>query len=173
MSCCFAATLKVPKSPHTPTMATFSHQMGHQISHRFQKKFKMMGPCAVCNKPIYFGSGLKCKECKYKCHRECEDKVVPSCGLPPELLEEFKRKWPTEKSVFSSPTSGRSSNAKTLIETITKRKSSHPQASVNHIPVYSVSTRTYITKYCISIDLDRIIHMCVCMRVAALAGTRF
>lgn len=31
-------------------------------------------------------TGLKCKECSYKCHRECEPKVPPSCGLPQELL---------------------------------------------------------------------------------------
>lgn len=65
--------------------------MGHQISHRFAKKFKMMASCDFCLKPIYFGTGLKCKECKYKCHRECEDKVTPSCGLPLALLDEFKK----------------------------------------------------------------------------------
>ena len=35
--------------------------------------------------------GLKCKECKYKCHRDCASKVPPSCGLPQELIDEFKR----------------------------------------------------------------------------------
>jgi len=36
-------------------------------------------------------SGLKCKECKYKCHRDCECKVPPSCGLPRELVDEFRK----------------------------------------------------------------------------------
>lgn len=83
-----ATNLQVPKSPRTPTVV---RSMGHQISHRFTKTFKMMASCDYCAKPIYFGTGLKCKECKYKCHRECEDKVTPSCGLPPQLLAEFKK----------------------------------------------------------------------------------
>lgn len=62
----------------------------HRIAHRFQKTFKMMASCAVCLKPIYFGTGLRCKECKYRCHRDCEDKAVPSCGLTQELLEAVK-----------------------------------------------------------------------------------
>jgi hypothetical protein len=36
-------------------------------------------------------AGLKCKECKYKCHRDCESKVPPSCGLPRELVDEFRK----------------------------------------------------------------------------------
>ena len=36
-------------------------------------------------------AGLKCKECKYKCHKECEYKVPPSCGLPSELIDYFKQ----------------------------------------------------------------------------------
>lgn len=49
--------------------------MGHQIAHRFTKTFKVKATCEYCKKPIFFGTGLKCKECKYKCHRDCEDKV--------------------------------------------------------------------------------------------------
>lgn len=93
-----ATSLQVPKSPRTPTVV---RGMGHQIAHRFTKTFKMMSTCGYCQKPIYFGSGLKCKECKYKCHRECENKVTPSCGLPPELLDEFKKKWPMEGRIKS------------------------------------------------------------------------
>lgn len=52
-----------------------------------------MSSCGYCQKSIYFGTGLQCKECKYTCHRDCEDKVTPSCGLPPELLNEFKKNF--------------------------------------------------------------------------------
>ena len=36
-----------------------------------------------------FFSGLKCKECKYRCHRDCESHVPPSCGLPEDLLRHY------------------------------------------------------------------------------------
>lgn len=36
-------------------------------------------------------SALRCKECKYKCHRDCEPKVPPSCGLPREFVDEFRK----------------------------------------------------------------------------------
>jgi len=80
----------VPKSPRTPTM---TRTMGHIIAHRFTKTFNMMATrCDYCEKPMWgWGTILKCKECKYKCHRECESKVPPSCGLPQELFNEFKR----------------------------------------------------------------------------------
>lgn len=130
--------------------------MGHQIAHRFTKTFKMVATCGYCSKPIYFGSGLKCKECKYKCHRECEDKVAPSCGLPPELLDEFKKKWPMEGLMrnlyleviydkivflgpaFHSPNASLASNAKNLKISPKYRKHSHPQPSIN-IPPSPVS----------------------------------
>ena len=34
-------------------------------------------------------TGLKCKECKYRCHRDCESHVPPSCGLPEDLLRHY------------------------------------------------------------------------------------
>lgn len=55
-----------------------------------------MSSCGYCQKSIYFGGGLKCKDCKYTCHKECEDKVAPSCGLPQEYLDEFKKNFPME-----------------------------------------------------------------------------
>lgn len=81
-------SLQVPKSPRTPTV---TRGMGHIIAHRFTKTFKMMTTCDYCDKQMFIGTGLKCKECKYKCHRDCESKVPPSCGLPQELFDEFKR----------------------------------------------------------------------------------
>ncbi|KAJ8972622.1 hypothetical protein NQ314_000078 [Rhamnusium bicolor] len=111
--------------------------MTHQINHRFKKTFKMMSSCGYCQKPIYFGTGLKCIECKYTCHRDCEDKVAPSCGLPPELLDEFKKKLSMEGQVFVSPTTGRASNTKNFMNSLTRnrnRKSSHPQPLINTPP---------------------------------------
>ncbi|KAF5306924.1 hypothetical protein FQA39_LY00154 [Lamprigera yunnana] len=124
-----ATSLQVPKSPRTPTVG---RGMGHQIAHRFAKTFKMVATCGYCSKPIYFGAGLKCKECKYKCHRECEDKVAPSCGLPPELLDEFKKNW--QGPTFHSPNTGRAINTKNLISSLKGRKHSHPQPSINIPP---------------------------------------
>lgn len=79
-------TLNVPRSPCTPL---FNRGMGHAIAHRFTKKFNVMYTCNYCNKSMFFG--LKCKECKYRCHKECEPYVPPSCGLPTALFVEFKR----------------------------------------------------------------------------------
>lgn len=90
--------LQIPNSPRTPTIITSqptintSHptrSMGHMISHRFTKKFKVMGTCDLCQKQMFFG--LKCKECKYRCHKDCEVHVPPSCGLPQEFIDEFKK----------------------------------------------------------------------------------
>ncbi|CAG7725228.1 unnamed protein product [Allacma fusca] len=78
-----AATLQVPKSPRTPTLA---RSMGHMISHRFVKMFKM-STCDYCFKQVIIG--LKCKECKFKCHRDCEPRVPPSCGLPAGFIDIF------------------------------------------------------------------------------------
>ncbi|XP_057665960.1 kinase suppressor of Ras 2 isoform X2 [Diorhabda carinulata] len=128
-------SLQVPKSPRTPTV--LGKIMTHQINHRFTKTFKMMSSCGYCQKPIYFGTGLKCKECKYTCHRDCEDKVTPSCGLPTELLNEFKKNFPMDTgTTFVSPTMGRASG-KNMINSLTRtraRKNSHPQPSINTPP---------------------------------------
>lgn len=83
--------LTVPRSPCTPIV---SRGMGHQIAHRFTKKFKVISTCDLCNKQMFFG--LKCKECKYRCHKDCESNVPPSCGLPPEFINEFKKSLPSD-----------------------------------------------------------------------------
>lgn len=95
--------LNVPRSPCTPLI---NRGMGHSIAHRFTKKFNVMYTCNFCNKSMFFG--LKCKECKYRCHKECEPFVPPSCGLPTALFVEFKRSLNDSKDVFfasSSPNS--------------------------------------------------------------------
>ena len=57
--------------------------MTHMIAHRFTKTFKP-ARCDLCQE--YFFQGLKCKECKFRCHTQCEQQVAPSCGLPEQLL---------------------------------------------------------------------------------------
>ncbi|KAL1140466.1 hypothetical protein AAG570_000398 [Ranatra chinensis] len=89
------SSLQVPKSPRTPTV---TRGMGHVIAHRFTKTFKMMTTCDYCDKQMFLGTGLKCKECKYKCHKDCESKVPPSCGLPRELVDEFKKTLQPDES---------------------------------------------------------------------------
>ncbi|CAK1580638.1 unnamed protein product [Parnassius mnemosyne] len=78
-----------PRSPRTPV----GRCMAHDIAHRFTKSFNMIATCDYCDKQMLFGSGLKCKECKFKCHRDCESKVPPSCGLPPGFVVAFKEKF--------------------------------------------------------------------------------
>ncbi|CAL4097103.1 unnamed protein product, partial [Meganyctiphanes norvegica] len=83
-------TLIVPKSPRTPTLPG---SMVHNVQHRF-KKMRQMATCGYCqHKVTLLAGGLKCKECSFKCHRECETKVPPSCGLPHELLKIFADSW--------------------------------------------------------------------------------
>uniref|UniRef100_A0A0A9Y2Z8 Kinase suppressor of Ras 1 n=1 Tax=Lygus hesperus TaxID=30085 RepID=A0A0A9Y2Z8_LYGHE len=95
-------TLQVPKSPRTPTI---SRGMGHVIAHRFTKNFKVISTCDYCGKQMFIGTGLKCKECKCKCHRDCQSKVPPSCGLPKEFMDEFKKTLESN----NSPSLGRPS----------------------------------------------------------------
>ena len=79
--------LKVPRSPRTPgppsQNISLNRPMTHMIAHRFTKTFKP-ARCDHCQE--YFFQGLKCKECKFRCHTQCESQVPPSCGLPEQLL---------------------------------------------------------------------------------------
>ncbi|GAB0088856.1 kinase suppressor of Ras 2 [Sergentomyia squamirostris] len=76
--------LTVPRSPLTPVLVNAT--MGHDIPHHFTKHIKVMPvQCHFCEKPMFFG--LKCKECKYRCHKDCETSVPPSCGLPQKLFK--------------------------------------------------------------------------------------
>ena len=83
--------LRVPRSPRTPGTNPGQHHilslnrpMTHMIAHRFTKTFKP-ARCDLCQE--YFFQGLKCKECKFRCHAACEQSVPPSCGLPDQLLD--------------------------------------------------------------------------------------
>lgn len=73
-----------PRSPRT------HGGMVHVIHHRFSTTVKMTPvTCRLCDKPMFIG--YKCRECKYRCHRDCVDKVPPSCGLSNELVDVFRR----------------------------------------------------------------------------------
>jgi len=82
------SNLKVPRSPRTPgppnPNMSLNRPMTHMIAHRFTKTFKP-ARCDLCQE--YFFQGLKCKECKFRCHTQCEHQVPPSCGLPEQLLD--------------------------------------------------------------------------------------
>ncbi|XP_054155445.1 kinase suppressor of Ras 2-like [Oppia nitens] len=79
---CFVDTPVAPRSPR-------SHGMAHSIHHRFSTTMKINSTCNLCEKPMFIG--YKCKECKYRCHRDCVDKVPNSCGLPNEFVDIFKQ----------------------------------------------------------------------------------
>lgn len=83
---CMIPSLSVPRSPCTP----ITRGMGHMIQHRFTKNFRVTAcTCDLCNKQMFFG--FKCTECKYRCHKDCKPNVPPSCGLPQEFVDEFKK----------------------------------------------------------------------------------
>ncbi|XP_043194375.1 kinase suppressor of Ras 2-like isoform X2 [Amphibalanus amphitrite] len=79
-----STSLQAPRSPHTPTLMPGS--MSHVIKHKFAKTFKV-STCDLCKKQMIYG--LRCRECKYKCHRHCEEHVPPSCGLPRKYVDFF------------------------------------------------------------------------------------
>uniref|UniRef100_A0A3P8X5U7 Kinase suppressor of ras 2 n=1 Tax=Cynoglossus semilaevis TaxID=244447 RepID=A0A3P8X5U7_CYNSE len=67
-------TLSVPRwSPQIPR-----RDLGNSIKHRFSTKYWMSQTCVVCGKGMLFG--LKCKNCKLKCHNKCT-KEAPPCHL--------------------------------------------------------------------------------------------
>ncbi|XP_075881913.1 kinase suppressor of Ras 2 isoform X2 [Nelusetta ayraudi] len=69
-----ANTLSVPRwSPQIPR-----RDFGNSIKHRFSTKYWMSQTCTVCGKGMLFG--LKCKNCKLKCHNKCT-KEAPPCHL--------------------------------------------------------------------------------------------
>uniref|UniRef100_A0A1A8MF75 non-specific serine/threonine protein kinase n=2 Tax=Nothobranchius TaxID=28779 RepID=A0A1A8MF75_9TELE len=69
-----ANTLSVPR--WSPQIAR--RDLGNSIKHRFSTKYWMSQTCVVCGKGMLFG--LKCKNCKLKCHNKCT-KEAPPCHL--------------------------------------------------------------------------------------------
>ncbi|KAF7278778.1 hypothetical protein GWI33_008009 [Rhynchophorus ferrugineus] len=127
--------LQVPKSPQTPPI---KGSMTHQIAHRFTKTFKLVGNCEFCTKKIR-GLASKCSECKYFCHRECQEKAMLSCGLPQGYVEAFKLTVEGNQGPVSySPTTGRlnksNSGRVNSLSRTRHRKGSHPQTAPNSAP---------------------------------------
>ncbi|KAL5477154.1 hypothetical protein EMCRGX_G023906 [Ephydatia muelleri] len=80
-----------PRTPHTPGLYTPTGHMGHAICHRFSSKtFLTPHQCDYCKRKA-FGSFMKCKDCKYTCHKSCATKVPPACGLPQGLMDFFRQ----------------------------------------------------------------------------------
>ncbi|XP_063395832.1 kinase suppressor of Ras 2-like isoform X1 [Mytilus trossulus] len=74
-------SLVVPKSPKTPYI---NH---YPSNHRFETKFSLIGSiCDTCHKHILL-PGKICRECKYKCHRDCAGKAAPLCAPNLYLLD--------------------------------------------------------------------------------------
>lgn len=86
-----------PVVPRSPRM----HGMAHAIHHRFTSSVKVT-TCQQCDKAMFFG--YKCKECKFRCHRDCMEKVPASCGLPNELVDVFAEH--IQKGGIQSPNHG-------------------------------------------------------------------
>lgn len=61
--------------------------MRHEITHRFHSTFKVSFSCQICDRPMFYG--VKCKDCKYLCHKNCASRAPPSCGLPEEFVDMF------------------------------------------------------------------------------------
>ncbi|CAF4933835.1 unnamed protein product [Pieris macdunnoughi] len=102
--------------------------MAHDIAHRFTKTFNMIATCDFCDKQMLFGSGLKCKECKFKCHRDCESKVPPSCGLPQAFVNAFKEKFHKDGGYYiPSPSAGRG-----VVTSVTPTRRARPPAQHHH-----------------------------------------
>lgn len=114
--------LQVPRSPGTLPLG-----MGHTISHRFAKVFQVMSTCDLCQKQMFFG--LKCRECKYRCHKDCEQNVPPSCGLPSEFVDEFKKTINDHGGFASLQHSQTTTNTSPIQRQ--KRDSSSPASSCN------------------------------------------
>ncbi|XP_013145782.1 PREDICTED: kinase suppressor of Ras 2 isoform X2 [Papilio polytes] len=114
-----------PRSPRTPTVGRC---MAHDIAHRFTKTFNMIATCDYCDKQMLFGSGLKCKECKFKCHRDCESKVPPSCGLPAGFVVAFKEKFHKDGGTYLCPSpSGKSAGFLSSLTSRPRRRRQPPQ----------------------------------------------
>lgn len=78
------------------------YKRGPMIAHRFTKKFRALSStCNYCNKQMFFG--LKCIECKYSCHNDCEASVPPSCGVPADVMAEFKQTFSHDGSQVAQP----------------------------------------------------------------------
>ncbi|XP_048582848.1 kinase suppressor of Ras 2 isoform X2 [Nematostella vectensis] len=130
-------------SPKTPTR----HVMGHTIKHRFsQKKFMVSLACDFCQKILL--SGVKCKECKYKCHKKCAKRAPPSCCLPKDYEEFFIQRYeyrslPIIKSQVKRTNSEPFNIAYNVGEMIREKQRKVQNRSVGDLYFNSVDSKNY------------------------------
>ncbi|KAB7493598.1 Kinase suppressor of Ras 1 [Armadillidium nasatum] len=139
-------TLNVPKFAR-PIM-NLSGSMGHNVHHRFSIALKP-DKCGYCHQKFQFLGGLKCKECNFKCHKECEPKIAPSCGLPRELLEIFTESYNRDLEqqsgkIGSSAIHGYSQ----LNDSLSKVGISSSQPAINSIPNFLTQDSSSNTSSC-------------------------
>lgn len=107
----------IPRSP-------ISQAMSHSIHHRFVSTMKINPiQCNVCDKQVFLG--FKCRDCKFYCHRDCQDKAPKSCGLPRQLVDLFKL-------TYNEDTPSRASSPKNL-----------PQRVKSQINYYNSQTNSH------------------------------
>lgn len=107
----YPQSLHVPRSPGTPLgfqrgsaqagssgggysplqTSTSSESSASTHGHRFNKKFKVMSTCDVCGKQMFFG--LKCKECKFRCHKDCEPSIISTCKSFCQAQQQMSDSW--------------------------------------------------------------------------------
>lgn len=106
----------VPRSPQSSGML-------HSIHHRFVTTMKINSVCNVCEKQMFLG--FKCRDCKYYCHKDCQDKVPNSCGLPKEFFTVFKQTLSGIKNRSSSPVISHKSLSSSFSQNRTKSQMSN------------------------------------------------
>ncbi|XP_031671531.1 kinase suppressor of Ras 2 [Oncorhynchus kisutch] len=75
---CLHRTRRIIKDPSHPCQKLFALLPIRQAPQKFSTKYWMSQTCIVCGKGMLFG--LKCKNCKLKCHNKCT-KEAPPCHL--------------------------------------------------------------------------------------------
>ncbi|RWS24199.1 Kinase suppressor of Ras 1-like protein [Leptotrombidium deliense] len=132
---CFVDEPYLPVPPRSPRAHGV---MVHVIHHRFAKTVKVTTvTCHLCEKPMFIG--YKCRECKYRCHRDCLEKVPPSCGLTSQLIDVFKQLknedlHSAETSMNPTSVSSPFSNRREPTERDKKSKNNHRKQVVNVPP---------------------------------------
>ncbi|RWS08806.1 Kinase suppressor of Ras 2-like protein [Dinothrombium tinctorium] len=141
---CFVDDAYLPLPPRSPR----AHGMVHVIHHRFSKTVKVTTVlCHLCEKPMFYG--YKCRECKYRCHRDCLEKVPPSCGLTSQLIDAFKQQIKSEElhSATVSSSSSVSSPYSSKSETLDRRKNRNRKPIVN-VPPFGAPESSSNTSSC-------------------------
>lgn len=161
-----------PHYPHSEALKPPStpFNRGPLIAHRFTKKFKALSTCDFCSKQMFFG--LKCIECKYRCHKDCESSVPPSCGIPPELMNEFKQTFGIDVNQASTTSPeivdagngffyssrGNTNQVSTTQNTSSRPPISMPTKSNNRLSQTPATLKSYLTEWEANAGDDNVIQ---------------